>query len=179
VVESIAATPATPRALAVLARDEITYMADGRFHRLTSGPARPPTTAPALPRGVQPDRIESGPDPLMLIEWSDGRDRHHETVDPRRPAAQFQDIIAFDARDLRAYQRRAPWRGQDGWLRVVLGQCRADAPPSVRLDLGAPLQLLEALRWRTRAVLVGRGDLVELDLEALASRGPSEHCRKG
>jgi hypothetical protein len=163
----------TPAALHVRPKDEVLYVAGDGFHDMTGTRIRPDPWTLKLPKGIEPERIESGPERLIRVEWTQSGERHHDVIDPDRPVAQSRDVLAFDARNLRAHRRRIDPR-QDGWLRVIMQPESSPVVPSTmptaRIAVPASFGPLEGIAWKGLGVVVGRRDLMELNLERVSQR---------
>jgi len=166
------AKPDVPRLLQWTAGGPAAYVADGTLYSLEDDDKPRGSWTVRLPPKAIFERVDSGPGPLLSIDWSEDGRRHHTVVDPRNSSVSHDDI-PIDARQIPAYFRRAMTeQSHDGLIRlrlrdrIVSAYAGSQGWPIVELD--DSFQLLAGVSRGTRAILVGPRHLIELNMEKIA-----------
>jgi hypothetical protein len=164
--------PDVPRLLQWTSGAAPAYVADGTLYSLENDDKPRGSWTVRLPPKALFERLNSGPGPLLSIDWSDDGRRHHSVVDPRNNSVSH-DEITIDARRIPAYfQRAMTVQSYDGLIRlrlrdhVVSAYAASEGWPIVEID--DSFQLLAGVSRGSRAILVGPRHLIELNMERIA-----------
>jgi hypothetical protein len=128
-----------------------------------------------LDAGAELNRIEDGPGGVLLFEWSAAGARHHDAIEPAEPGRRLRDARMIDVRDLPEYiWRRLPNLRPDPRMKVGLSPGRIEVTTAsggaFSVQPARPVPMLEAIRWKERLMVIGRNELLELNLGRIADQ---------
>jgi hypothetical protein len=165
---------APPRTLQWLSGRTPAYLSEGALYDLqTDEPRNAAWTFSTLPSGGTVEKLGGGPDRLLWADWSFTGRRHHIAIDPDSGSV-LVDEFPIDGRTLYAYLRRGlGYAQQDAWVRLRLKSGRIEAfsgapgDPLV-MPLDGSFQMLAGVPRRSRTILVGPHEILELNMERIA-----------
>jgi hypothetical protein len=162
-----------PRTLQWIPGGTPAYLSESALYDLSSDEPRKAAWTLRLPSGAIVEKLGSGPDRLLWADWSHAGRRHHLAIDPESGSA-LADELPVDGRGLYAYLRRGvSLAQQDAWVRLRLRSGRIEAysgspgEPLV-MPVDPSFQLLAGVPRKSRTILIGPQELLELNMERIA-----------
>lgn len=128
-----------------------------------------------LPPGARVQAIEDGPRELLMLRWTAGEERGWSLFDRTVGQAVIRNRLSLQLANLRRFQQsRAQWGEQLPFAEVAIEEDRVrlfwpqpSAP--VELPYQTPVEIVSAINYGDRILLIGQHQLYEINLNAALS----------